>query len=68
MAKKLHEQVTDKIRLKGYSYKTEKSYTGWVKRYILFHNKCHPQKMGKKEIEAFLTYLAVEQNASPSPQ
>ena len=68
MAKKLLEQVTDKIRLKGYSYKTEKSYTGWVKRYILFHHKCHPQEMGKKEIEAFLTYLAVEQNVSPSTQ
>lgn len=37
------------------SYKTEKSYISWIKRYILFHNKRHPREMGAKEIEAFLT-------------
>jgi hypothetical protein len=36
--KKLLEQVRDIIRLKHYSYKTEKSYVNWIKRYILFHN------------------------------
>ncbi len=42
MARKLLDKVTDKIRLKGYSYKTEKSYVGWVKRFILFHNRNGP--------------------------
>ncbi len=68
MARKLLDKVTDKIRLKGYSYKTEKSYVGWVKRFILFHNKQHPDEMGKLEIEQFLTYLAVERRVSPSTQ
>ena len=39
--KKLLEQVTDKIRVMGYSYKTEKSYSSWIKRYILYHHKNH---------------------------
>ncbi len=39
--KKLLEQVRNVIRLKHYSYKTEKSYVNWIKRYILFHNKRH---------------------------
>ncbi|MGH7802283.1 MAG: phage integrase N-terminal SAM-like domain-containing protein [Thermodesulfobacteriota bacterium] len=28
----------------------------WIRRYILFHNRRHPQEMGCAEIEAFLTY------------
>lgn len=56
--KKLIEQVRDAIRLKHYSYQTEKTYVYWIKRYIFFHNKQHPKDMGRKEIEAFLTDLA----------
>ncbi len=66
--KKLLDIVRDKIRLKHYSIKTERSYIGWIKRYILFHGKRHPAKMGKAEIEAFLTWLAREKNVAPSTQ
>ncbi|NJK49030.1 integron integrase [Candidatus Gracilibacteria bacterium] len=66
--KKLLEQVSDVIRLKHYSYKTEKSYINWIKRYILFHNKRHPRDMGGEEIEVFLTHLAVEENVAASTQ
>lgn len=40
----------------------------WIKRLILFHGKRHPAEMGKTEIEAFLTSLAVERNVSASTQ
>jgi integron integrase len=66
--KKLLEQVSDVIRLKHYSYKTEKSYVNWIKRYIIFHDKRHPQEMGGREIEEFLTHLAVEGNVAASTQ
>jgi len=66
--KKLLEIVSDKIRLRHYSYQTEKSYIGWIKRYIFFHNKKHPKDMGKIEIEAFLTHLAVDKKVAPSTQ
>ena len=66
--KKLLDIVRDKIRFKHYSMKTEKSYTGWIKHYILFHHKKHPIEMGKAEIEAFLTHLAVERKVAPSTQ
>jgi hypothetical protein len=33
--KKLLDQVRDKIRLKNYSYETEKTYVDWIKRFIL---------------------------------
>lgn len=66
--KKLLDQVRDAIRLKHYSYKTEQTYVGWIRRYILFHNKQHPKDMGGAEVEAFLTHLAVESHVSASTQ
>jgi integron integrase len=65
---KLLDIMRNKIRLKHYSLKTEKSYIAWVKRYILFHNKRHPKDMGKVEIEKFLTDLAINRNVSPTTQ
>ena len=66
--KKLLDIVRDKIRVKHYSYATEKGYVSWIKRYILFHNKKHPIQMGKPEIEQFLTYLATDKKVSPTTQ
>jgi site-specific recombinase XerD len=66
--KKLLDQVRDAICLKHYAYRTEETYVQWIRRYIVFHNKRHPKKMGKAEIEAFLTYLAVEGQFSASTQ
>ena len=68
MSKKLLDIVRDKIRVKHYSIKTEKSYVSWIKRYIFFHKLRHPNEMGKREIEQFLTHLAVERNVSPTTQ
>ena len=65
---KLLDQVRERIRLKHYSIRTEQAYVHWVKRYIIFHGKRHPAEMGKVEIEAFLTSLAVERNVSASTQ
>ena len=66
--KKLLDQVRDALRVKHYAYRTEETYVQWIRRYILFHNKRHPKKMGKAEIEAFLTHLAVEGRVSASTQ
>jgi len=65
---KLLDRVRDKIRLKHYSIRTEKSYITWIKRFIIFHNKRHPEKMGVKEIEEYLTYLAKERYVAASTQ
>jgi len=64
--KKLLDVVRDKIRLKHYSYATERGYVSWIKRYIIYHDNKHPIEMGKPEIEQFLTHLAVEQKVSPT--
>ncbi|NEQ34079.1 MAG: integron integrase [Leptolyngbya sp. SIO4C5] len=56
------------MRLKHYSYRTEQTYVQWIRRYILFHDKRHPQEMGIPEIEAFLTHLAVQEQVAASTQ
>lgn len=65
---KLLDQVRQKIRIKHYSIRTEQAYVDWIRRYILYHQKRHPQDMGKPEIEQFLTHLAVERNVAASTQ
>ena len=65
---KLLDQVRDRVRLKHYSLRTEQAYVGWIKRYIIFHNKRHPAEMAKPELESFLTSLAVERNVSAATQ
>jgi len=66
--KKLLDQVSDAIRLKHYSYRTEQTYKDWIKRYILFHAKRHPKDMGVEEIQNFLSHLAAEKNVAASTQ
>lgn len=65
---RLLEQLSDAIRLRQYSLATERTYRTWVRRFILFHGKRHPSEMGKREVEAFLTHLAVDRCVSPATQ
>ncbi len=65
---KLLMQLRDRIRAKHYSIRTEASYIDWARRFILFHDKRHPCDLGAAEVEAFLTYLAVERGVSASTQ
>src|SRR5215213_11450355 len=52
------DTLRDKIRVKQYSYKTEKMYLQWTERFIRFHKLRHPKEMGRAEIDSFLTHLA----------
>lgn len=66
--KKLLDRVRETMQRKHYSKRTEESYVRWIKRYILFHNKRHPQELGSADIEAFLTHLAVKERVAASTQ
>jgi len=62
------ESVCRLIRAKHLSYRTEEAYIGWIRRYILFHDKHRPKDLGAEEVEAFLTHLAVDGNVAASTQ
>lgn len=68
LPRKLLDQVSDTLRVKHYSLRTEKTYIDWIRRYILFHGKRHPKDMGIAEIQVFLAHLATERNLAASTQ
>lgn len=65
---RLFERVRQRIRAKHYSYRTEKAYLHWIRRFILFHDRRHPRELGGPAVERFLTSLAVDQKVSASTQ
>ncbi len=67
-APKLLERVRAALRLRHRSPRTEKSYVGWIRRYVVFHGKRHPAEMGAPEVERFLSSLAVDGHVSASTQ
>ena len=50
------------------SRRTEDAYADWIRRFILFHGKRHPQEMGGLEVVAFLSDLAVHRHVAASTQ
>ena len=65
---RLLDQLRGQARLRHYSYRTEQAYVGWVRRFIMFHDRRHPASMGAAEVEAFLSYLATERNVAAATQ
>ena len=65
---KLLDRVRAVARLRHLSLSTERTYSDWIRRFILFHRKRHPSEMGADEIRLFLTHLAVEGRVAASTQ
>jgi hypothetical protein len=65
---KLLDRVREANRLRHGSRSTERSYVGWIRRFILFHGKRHPAEMGAPEVAQFLSSLAVEGRVAASTQ
>jgi len=65
---RLLDRVREVLRRKHYSIRTEEAYVGWIKRFVLFHDKRHPRELGLPEVDAFLTDLAVHQGVAASTQ
>ena len=61
-------QVRDRIRARHLSFRTEKTYLYWIRRFIRFHKLRHPRELGGPEVEEFLTSLAVDNKVSAATQ
>ena len=66
--KKLLDQYREVLRNRHYSLRTEDTYIGWVRQYILYHHKRHPSEMGVAEINDFITYLVNQKTVAASTQ
>ncbi len=50
---KFMEQCREVMRFRHLALRSEQAYLDWIKRFILFHGKRHPQDMGEPEVTAF---------------
>ena len=62
------DSVRSALRVKHYSIRTERAYVGWIRRFILFHGKRHPEEMGEREVVEFLSHLAGSRRVAPGAQ
>jgi integron integrase len=65
---RLLDQMSQVLRVRRYSPRTEACYVHWARHFILFHGKRHPRDLGAGEVEQFLTHLAVHGRVSASTQ
>jgi integron integrase len=65
---KLLDRVRHTIRMRHYSRRTEDTYVHWIRRFIVFHQRRHPETLGAPHIAAFLSWLAASQDVSASTQ
>src|SRR2546425_9716596 len=56
------------VRARHYSARTEESYVGWAKRFVVGHRRRHPEALGEAEVRAFLDHLAEGDGVSASTQ
>ncbi len=67
-APRLMDEVRRCIRVRHYSLRTEQAYVGWITRFIRANHRRHPRELGQREVEAFLSLLAVRGQVSASTQ
>ncbi len=65
---KLLDRLSDAVRARRYSPRTEKAYRAWALRYVRYHGTRHPRDLGAEHVNQFLTHLAVHAGASASTQ
>jgi len=56
------------MRTRHMSLRTEKAYLHWIRRYLTYHRRRNPRELGASEVEAFLSFLAVEVRVAASTQ
>ena len=65
---RLMEMVRRRMAERRFSDRTRDAYVGWIRRYILFHDRCDPRDMGVEQVRTFLSSLTVDENVSASTQ
>lgn len=64
----LFARLASAIRTRGMAVRTEKTYLGWVCRFLWHFDERSPDELGEAEVAAFLKHLVVERNVAASTQ
>ncbi|MFN3882143.1 MAG: phage integrase N-terminal SAM-like domain-containing protein [Nitrincola lacisaponensis] len=62
------QSVHQEMLRRRYAKRTIETYLHWIKRFILFHQKRHPETMGDAEVEAFLDHLVLKREVAAGTQ
>jgi hypothetical protein len=65
---RLLDQMRENLRRRHYSRRTEEAYLSWIVRFLRFHGNRPPLEMGKIDVEAFLSHLAIDRKVAASTQ
>jgi len=72
---KLLDQLSERLRVMHYAFRTEQAYRQWAKRYLKFLRQrdpqgrwVHPSEAGAEGVQAFLNHLATRRRVSASTQ
>lgn len=75
---RLFDQLREVMRFHHYSYRTERTYAQWIRRYLEFHRQAdhagrdggwrHPRSLGAPQVASFLAHLAVAGRVAASTQ
>ncbi|MDQ7786068.1 MAG: site-specific integrase [Thermodesulfovibrionales bacterium] len=66
--KEIEEKMRQALRLRHRSYSTEKTYILWLRQFQGFFDGKHHNSLDGKDLQNFLSYLAVERKVSASTQ
>jgi len=64
----LEERMRDALRLRHRSLSTEKTYLIWLRSFRGFIGEKEPHQLEGRDLQDFLSHLAVEKKVSPSTQ
>ena len=66
VSERLLDQVRERVRYLHYSIRTEQAYVHWVRAFVRHQGMRHPSELGGPEVQAFLGWLAADQQVSAS--
>ncbi|WP_200278898.1 tyrosine-type recombinase/integrase [Rhabdochromatium marinum] len=64
----VYNGLEEAIKVRHYSAKTLKSYRAWTRKLHAYVQNRAPDTLSTEDVKAFLTFLAVEKQVSPSSQ
>ncbi|MGD8171548.1 integron integrase [Vibrio sp. TRT 21S02] len=60
--------VKEYMHTRHYSPRTIDAYLIWIQKYIVFHHMTHPSELGDKDVEKFLSHLAMNGKVAAKTQ
>lgn len=64
----LEARVRECLRVAHYSYRTEQTYLGWIRKFVAFHQGRKPSTMDAGHVRDFLRHLAMDRQVAASTQ